>query len=175
MNLHLGLPNDDGALRLLRAWQPGAWIGAVFKAFGPMAELVEADEAVPGAQDTFEHRPAMWLVALWKPQSLQQPFLQRWPAMVQLTDRDGAGPVDLLLEQVPAGARLWVSDHDIDWALMAEIVMLTEDDLAPWQQRELAKVIVTQRQATATAITRHYVGQDTGDDDDFSPALPLRW
>ena len=78
MNLNLELRDGEGALRLLRAWQPGAWIGAVFKAFGPMAELVEADEAVPGAEDTFEHRPAMWLVALWKPQSLQQPFLQRW-------------------------------------------------------------------------------------------------
>jgi hypothetical protein len=151
-------------LRLLGEWQPGAWIGAVRKAFGPMAELAEDSD-----EDTFEHRPAQWLIVLWPPQSLREPFLRRWPAMVQLTANEGAAAEQQLLDQVPPESRLWVHGFDVDWALMAEIVLLTEEDLQPWQHRELARFIVEQRQATAEAIAAHYVGQD---DDDFVPTQP---
>lgn len=146
----LHLPAADDSTRCIRSWQPGAWVGVARRAIGPCTEPVDGDDTA------FDTLPAQWLVALWPPQSLQQPFLRRWPVLVQLTDAAEGAATQLLLQHVPAGARLWLCSDEVDWALLAEIVLRSEPHLAPWQHRELAQFILGQRQATATAIDQHY-------------------
>lgn len=148
----MAVPPQVAHERCLDAWAPGAWIGAARRAIGPCAEPVEGDDG----DTVFEHQPAQWLIALWAPQSLQQPFLRRWPALVHLAVLAEADATAALLAHVPTGARLWLTNLELDWALLAEIVMLTEPQLAPWQHRELAQFILAERQATAEAIAQHY-------------------
>jgi hypothetical protein len=172
-------------LRCVKGWQPGVWVGAMRRVFGPVSELLSAEDMPPEAGDakalqrhqTIEQHPAHQLIVLWRPQSLQRPFLSRWPLLVQLTPQQDEHAVGELLSHLPQEARLWVSDHEVDWALMAEIVMLSESALAPWQHRELAQFIQRERAATATSITAHYVGQqeapEAGPLSDFAISLPM--
>ena len=137
--------------RLLHDWMPGAWIGAVRRAIGPLTELSSTPQG-----EVVEHRPPQWLLALWPPQRLQQPFLRRWPQLVALQPADDeAQAVVALLRQVPDGRRLWVLNEELDWALMAEIVLRSEAP-PPLQARALHEFIEAERAATAARIVQAY-------------------
>lgn len=157
---------DLDRLRLIAEWRPGAWIGALHRAFGPLSEVV-----VDGAGgDTLESRPAQTLMALWGPQSLDRPFLPRLPFMVQITSRNREEALVELLRHVPATAPLWIDAAHVDWALMAEIVMLTEATLQPWQHRELARFVLRERQALVHAVRQSYMGRE--EDEAYRPTTP---
>ncbi len=160
MNLSEGI-----RLRLAHAWQPEVWVGAVRRAFGPVADV--ADLAGQEDANTIDSRPAQWLIALWGPQTLHQPFLPRLPFMVQLTSRMHSDAIAELLRHVPAMRLMWLTDSDIDWALMGEIVLLSEPSLRTWQQRELARFIRAERDALAHAISTGYMGREL--DEGFTP------
>ena len=139
--------------RLSDAWEPGAWIGAARRACGPVAEVVN------GAQgEIVETHPPQLLLALWKPQRLERPFLRRWPQVVWLSGEDLDHAPQALLREVPVPARLWVMDADVDWALLAEIVMRSESGLRPYQYQALQRFIVAERAATAASIDEAYGG-----------------
>lgn len=159
--------NDVDRMRLTAGWQPGVWVGVARRAFGPLAQWFDGDDGEPPRVDNL---PVQWLIALWRPQSLEQPMLPRMPVMVQLTSRQDDRAVIELLRQVPPGGRMWLADTDVDWALMAEIVMLTDRTLQPWQHRELARFIVTEREATARRIAASYEDPDLDADD--CPTIP---
>ncbi|MFN0182293.1 MAG: hypothetical protein ACKVQR_00600 [Aquabacterium sp.] len=151
--------------RLLPDWQPGCWIGAQRRMSGPQAEVVVDD-----AGDHIENRPAQSLIVLWGPQSLDRPFLPRLPFMVQLTSRGGDDAVAELLRHVPPTGALWLDASHVDWALMAEIVMLTEATLRPWQHRELARFILRERETLVRAVRESYMGRE--EDERYRPTSP---
>jgi hypothetical protein len=90
------------------------------------------------------------------PPSSGQPFLPRWPFKVAIVAPDPAAAVRDLLEDVPASDRLWLTGTQVDWALMADIVMLSEPDLLPYQYRGLRDFAERERDDTQGIITRHY-------------------
>ena len=141
-------------LRLARRYQPGHWIGGLRKAFAPVAEVTDTPEG--GEIETF---PSHYLISLWRPIDAAA-LLPRWPYKVSLVAPDATAAVRALLADVPHTARLWVAGSQIDWALMADIVMLSEPGLAPYQYRELKEFINTERQATLAAISVNYSGDD---------------
>lgn len=162
--------NDEHLLaRVIRGYQPGAWIGAVRRVFGPMAHVPEDGD---GAGDTvIETHPPHYLLALWQPLPPDQPFLSRWPLKVSITAPDARTAVFELLSEVPLTELLWLTDQPLDWVLMAEIVMLCEEGLLPYQFRGLGEFIEAERQATRAAVSVHYGGSDDAFEQ-FSRTLP---
>lgn len=147
-------PVSHPSQRLMLDWTPGAWVGAVRRAFGAMPQ--PSAKAGAGA-DVIDHRPSHWLIALWRPQRLQQPFLFRWPYQVALhACEDQYEAMLQLLTQVPKGERLWVVSDDVDWGLLGEIVLLTEQGLTAFHYRALHEFIETERRLTLERIAQHY-------------------
>lgn len=155
MNLVESLADSALAERLVQRYRPGAWIGGVHKAFGPVSEAEGPDE-----DDALEAHPAHYLAVLWKPPHLGVPFLPRWPFKVVLVAPDAAAAVGDLLDEIPMADRLWLTDQQIDWVLMARIVALTEPGLARYQREGLRRLLRNEDRATLAAIRLHY-----GDDD----------
>jgi hypothetical protein len=150
VSLHVA-PGADPQ-RLLREWMPGAWIGAVRQAFGRSTEVV----STPQGELVEAHAPH-WLVALWPPQHLQRPFLRRWPRWVSLIAAEAETQALLaLLQQVPESAALWVLQEELDWALMAEVVLIAEPGLREYQQRQLEVFMRAEREATTQRIRSAY-------------------
>ena len=141
--------------RLARRYQPGHWIGGLRRAFGPVAEIGEGS----GFGDLETH-PAHYLVALWRPVDPSAPFLPRLPYRVSIVTPDAATAARGLLEDVPRRQRMWVAGKEIDWALIARILILAEPKLKPYQHRELQSFIRAERRAMLAAISVHYSGTD---------------
>lgn len=146
--------------RLVFEWTRGVWIGAVKRAFGPVAELVAGSDGV-----LVDNHPPHSLLVLWKPAKVNEPpFLRRLPWMVSIhaaLDTDEA--LAELFGQLPDDkARLFIARHDIDWALMAEIVMLSETGLAPYHYRELERFVQEEREHTLAAISAGYTRDEGG-------------
>jgi hypothetical protein len=161
--------NDAPLLeRVVRIYRPGAWVGSVRRAFGPIAYLPESDE---NAGDVIETHPPHYLLALWQPLGADQPFLPRWPMKVSLTAPDARTAIFELLAEVPPDEVLWLTEQPLDWALMAEIVMLCEQGLLPYQFRALGDFIEAERHATRAAVSVHYEGSDEVFEQ-FSRTLP---
>jgi hypothetical protein len=141
--------------RLVKRYQPGQWIGGLRRAFGPVAEVGEGS-----SESDIESHPAHYLVALWRPLDAHLPFLPRWPYRVSIVSPDAETAARALLDDVPRRQRLWIAGPQIDWALVARIVILGEPQLKPYQHRELEAFIRAEQQATLAAISVHYAGTD---------------
>ena len=152
---HDSLATEEFLHRLARHYRPGHWVGGVRKAFGAVTEVADTPAA------DLESHPPHYLAALWKPLSPAQPFLQRMPAHAVLVTPDPVAAVRGLLVEVPSGERLWLTTAGIDWALVAQIVMLGEKNLAPYQYRELGNFAKAEERALMAAISVHYEGGDT--------------
>ena len=139
--------------RLLDRWRPGVWIGAQRRAFGPLAEINETED-----QLIVDTHPPHSLIVLWRPPREHEPMLRRLPHIASLvTSHDEATVVAELLAQMPIDARLWMAPQpEIDWALMAEIVMISETELAAYEHRELRRFIDAERVATLALISASY-------------------
>lgn len=137
--------------RLLDAWKPGAWIGAIKPVFESVARVVNTPQGP--VVDTY---PPHVLLALWAPQSVRAPFLDRWPlrALLSPVAPDEAGVE--LLKYMPPEAELWLSAHDIDWALIGEAVLLHEPSLRDFQLQELRAFVDAERQADWERCNRAY-------------------
>lgn len=142
--------------RLGKKYRPGMWIGSVRRAFGPIADL-PGEEADAGVIET---HPPHYLLALWRPLPPNEPFLPRWPAKVSLVAPDARAAVADMLREVPPHERLWLSERPIDWVLMADIVMLCEEGLVPYQFRGLREFVEMERQNTIASISVNYGGED---------------
>ncbi len=149
----------DQRSRLLGEWHPAAWVGAVRRVFGPVAEV--ADDA-GGDGSVVESHPPHSLFVAWSPLKPGQPLLRRWPSLVSIVGADGDGAIAALLKALPPAASLWLTSHEIDWALMAEIVMLSEPDLAPFHYRELERFVAAERAATLAQISAAYTADEDG-------------
>ena len=145
--------------RILSAWRPGAWIGAVREVFDSTTEFVHT-----AAGPVVETYPPHRLVAAWPPQGLNAPLLGRWPTQVRLAAVARETAADLLLAQLPAGATLWVnpSAQDVDWALTAEIVLLHDPTLRPFQIKALRAFVDAEREASFARLNADYVQGTAG-------------
>jgi hypothetical protein len=156
-------PSRSGAFgpalspRLLAEWKPGAWIGAVRQVFESVARVVNTPQG-----PVVDSWPPHVLLALWPPQSAAQPFLDRWPQRVALSAvaHDDA-PLELL-KLMPDDAELWLAEHDIDWVLIGEAVMLHEPALRDFQLKELRRFVEAERQATWERANKAYRLPGTG-------------
>lgn len=142
--------------RLAGRWEPGVWVGAARRVFGPVSEVVGDSRG----SVIVENHPPHHLIALWRPKRDYEPFLRRWPSIVNLVGTDEKSLLGEMFKLIPSGARLWMSRGDIDWALMAEIVMVSERGLAPYQTRELEGFVRVDRARTLAAIARGYTGDE---------------
>lgn len=146
-------PAPPSSSRVLEHWRSGAWIGAQRRAFGPLAEINEADDHF-----LVDTHPPHSLIVLWRPPREHEPLPRRLPHMASLVaTHDEAAVLAELLAQLPGDARLWLAPQsEIDWALMAEIVMISEPGLAAYEHRELRRFIDAERIATLALISTSY-------------------
>ena len=140
-----------GHPRVLAAWKPGAWIGAIKGVFDSVARVVSTPQGP--VVDTY---PPHVLLALWAPQNMTSPFLERWPlrALLSPVPPEDAGAE--LLKYLPPEAELWLGEHDIDWALVGEAVLLHEPGLRDFQLKELRAFVDAERQATWDRVNTAY-------------------
>jgi hypothetical protein len=137
--------------RVTDAPGPGLWIGAYRRIAGPTHEVVETPLG-----DEVENRPPQYLLAAWKPLRRGEPFPRRFPALAELAAAEEASVAEGLLKRLPDGARLAVPRFDVDWALVAQIVMVTDDRLSAAQHQMLQAFIESERRQTLTTIGTHY-------------------
>ena len=135
------------ARRLATSYAPGTWVGAVRPAFEP---------------DAHGQHPAHYLVALWEPLPPAQPLLPRWPAVAAIASPDANAALLELVRHLPAGARVWLSDTVVDWALIAEIVLRSDRNLQPHHRAGLSAFIERCREADALRIEREYTDREPG-------------
>lgn len=143
--------------RLLGQWQPQAWIGAVRRVFGSVAQVLSTRDGP--VVDTFAPHV---LLALWAPQSPSRPFLDRWPQRVLLSAVPGDDAGLELLKHMPADAALWLSEHDIDWAAIGEAVLLHDSGLRDFQLKELRAFVEAEKQANWDRANAAYRRGDGG-------------
>ena len=138
--------------RLSRQHQPGVWVGGMRLAFQEVAEVVEG---------RIERYPPHYLIALWEPLPTGKPFLTRWPAVAAIASPDSNRALLDLVGHLPAGAKVWLSDQELDWALVAEIVLRTDRNLETYHRRELAKLAEGMRRQDEATIARSYSDVNT--------------
>ncbi len=140
-----------GVARLLPQWKPGAWVGALRRVFGAVSQVHSTPDGP--IVDTFAPHV---LLALWPPLGTQMPLLSRWPQRLLLSavHPDDAG--EALLQLLPADAELWLAEHDIDWALAGEAVLLHDPGLRDFQLKELRAFVDAERQANWDRLNQAY-------------------
>ncbi len=139
--------------RLLATWQAGAWTGAVREVMQPTTEFVTTPTGT-----AVESYPPHRLLLLWSPQRIDQPQPGRWPQQVLLSAVPADQSAPALLALVPGAAPLWINPaaQDVDWALAAEIVLLHQPALRPFQTNGLRAFIESEREARFARLNNDY-------------------
>jgi hypothetical protein len=138
--------------RVLSRWQPLAWSGRLRKIAEVSAEVVQTPQG-----PVVENRPPGWLFAIWPPQRLESPLLGRWPEHVGLVEADDVSHVQsAMLAALPPEARLWLSDLDIDWALIAEIELHQDPNLRSSITNTLRQLVQAEREAAFAKVNQDY-------------------
>ena len=142
--------------RVLAAWQPGAWSGAVREVFDSTTEFVTTANG-PAVETYPPHR----LLLLWPPLNLAAPLPGRWPRQVRLSAAPAHQAADLLLALMPDDALLWLQPeadarHAADWALAADILLHHAPALRPFQVTGLRAFIDAEREASFARLNADY-------------------
>ena len=139
--------------RLLAAWQPGAWTGALREVFDSTTEFVTNANG-----PTVETYPPHRLLLLWPPLSLAAPLPARWPQQVRLSAVTAGDAAAALLAGVPGDAPLWLQTDPaaVDWALAAEIALHHEPALRPFQAAGLRAFLAAEREAVFGRLNADY-------------------
>ena len=142
--------------RVLAAWQPGAWSGAVREVFDSTTEFVTTANG-PAVETYPPHR----LLLLWPPLNLAAPLPGRWPRQVRLSAAPAHQAADLLLALMPDDALLWLQPeadarHAADWALAADILLHHASALRPFQITGLRAFIDAEREASFARLNADY-------------------
>lgn len=159
-------PRIDYASRLARRYQPGFWIGGWRKVFGPLAEASDEHASL------VDHHPPHFLVALWQPVSLEAPIVPRWPYKATLVAPDEGSAMRELFHDVSDLGSIWLANEHIDWALVAEIVMVGERWLQPFHYRELQGFVRMERASDMALIAMHYGSDASQEHTGFSRTRP---
>lgn len=154
--LTIDLPPGTAPLaepRLLTHWQPGAWMAVRRRALGASTAVLNTPDG-----PLVETLAPQWLMAVWPPQGLDQPWLSRWPeraALVSADDGDTAAR-RLLAVSVPAQASLWLAELEVDWGLLADLVLHHDAALKPFQIEALRALAEAERIAQFERLNSAY-------------------
>ncbi len=144
--------------RIVARPETGVWIGAVRRIIGPIAQVIQTDQG-----DAIETHPPQYLVAMWAPLRDDEAHLRRWPDSVSVALSDHESAMTELLHNLPEGARVWVTSQEIDWAVIAEIALLSEgQNFTPDHYRELERFIAQEREKTLATISANYTDRESG-------------
>ncbi len=146
--------------RLLKRWQPGAWIGAVREVLASGTEFVRSADGQP----TVQTWPTQRLLLLWPPHQADAPRPGRWPQRVRLSGAAAALAPAELLRELPEPNPLWLVPEvqDVDWALAAELVLLHEPALRPYQIDGLRAFMAAEREADYARLNDGYSLREAG-------------
>lgn len=148
----LPVPRADRPAQLLASWQPQAWTALVRRVRGASSEVVQAARG-----PIVENHAPQWLCALWRPQRLDAPVLGRWPEVAALVPAETAfGALHQLLAQLPHEALVWPAELDVDWALIADLVLHQDARLRPNQSQALRELAEAERAATFARLNDGY-------------------
>lgn len=138
--------------RLLAQWEPRCWIGVARRALEASTELLNTADG-----PVLDSHPPQWLIAVWPPQGLGAPALGRWPEQALLCGGSAAASAaQRLLPGLPDAAVLWVGDLDVDWALLAELVLHHDAALKPFQVKALRAFAEAEKLASFERLNRDY-------------------
>lgn len=155
--------------RLLTVWKPGAWCGATREVFDAVTEFVSTPTG-PAVETYPPHR----LLALWPPQGLDAPLLDRWPQLVRLGAVDAEAAGAALLQLLPPEAELWLIHQDIDWALVAELVLHHDAGLRPFQLQGLRDFVEAERDTRFARLNSDYRPSGAGGEVERKTTTPKR-
>ena len=142
--------------RLLTSWQPQAWTALARRVRGATTEILKTAHG-----PLVENHAPQWLCALWPPQRLEAPLLGRWPELAALVSAETAfGALHQLLAQLPPEALLWPADLDVDWALLADLVLHQDARLRPAQTQALRELAEAERGAAFARMNDGYALRD---------------
>ncbi len=126
------------------------WIGACVR-------VVEA--ARREGSDAVERTPDHYLGAAWAPGAPRS----RWPDAVVIGSPAADNALDLLLNHVPDGAKLFLADLDaVDAALAARILLAADRNLEPYQRDGIATFVAAEEARVASRIAAGYTDRDEG-------------
>ena len=138
--------------RLLTVWQPLAWTALTRPVRGATAEILQTPQG-----PHVENLPPQWLCALWAPQRVDAPLLGRWPELAALVSAETAfGALHQLLAEVPPEAVLWSAELDVDWALVADLVLHQDTRLRQAQVQALRELAQAERDAAFARLNDGY-------------------
>lgn len=152
---------DTLRTRLVARPRADAWIALVIRAFPATAAPDGAtggrdgDAAAPADDDG----PPHWLVAGWPP--AEGGLRARLPefAAIASPDRDRA-LAELFVHLPPGAVACLVTPEVVDAALVAEMVLAVDRNLAPWHRRGLAAFVDAQRAADRRRIVAGYTDRE---------------
>jgi hypothetical protein len=154
-------PKPEKHPRVLDDWRTGAWIGARRLAVAATSEITGSAQG-----PTIVSYPAQHLVVLWTPTRPDAPHLGRWPRKAFLS----AAPANALdqsaLDQMPEESLLWwlPAHSDLpDWALAAEIVLIHDSALRPFQVTALKALVEQERSAALGRVNQAYHRPEDGE------------
>lgn len=140
--------------RLLGQWQQGAWAAGSRQVLEASTEIINTPQG-----PLIETYPAQYLVAWWAPSGRSTPQLRRWPSSAWLCAAETSALPDALLAQVPEPCAMWWLPEQsdlVDWAAVAEIVLIHEPGLRPFQSAALRSLIEREREAAFARMNDHY-------------------
>lgn len=139
--------------RLLTHWQPGAWMAVRRRALGASTAVLNTPDG-----PLVETLAPQWLMAVWPPQGLDQPWLSRWPERAALVGADDGETAArrLLAACVPAQASMWLAEREVDWGLLADLVLHHDAALQPFQIQALRSLAEAERLAQFERLNSAY-------------------
>ncbi len=138
--------------RLLSQWQADGWSAGLRRVLGSHSELRRGEQG-----PRVEMHAPQWLLAAWPPAPAGAPHLPRWPQHAVLVAADDMhGAAEQLLAHLPPEALLWLGELDLDWALVADVVLLHDPTLQPFQSKALKDFSAAERLAQFKRVAAAY-------------------
>jgi hypothetical protein len=148
-----GLLNRNGKAptRVVESLAPGVWVGAYRRLVGPSSEVVDTQFG-----QEVENVAPQYLMAVWKPMRPGHVTVRRYPTMARLLTSDSEAVLSVMLRHVPVEAQLVIPEMEVDWGLIAQIVMLCDPELRPDQQRLMQAVMAREKVRVIEQIKKRY-------------------
>jgi hypothetical protein len=137
--------------RVVEALVPGVWIGAYRRLIGPSSEVVDTQFG-----QEVENVAPQYLMAVWKPMRSGHVTVRRYPTAARLLTCDNDAVLSVMLRHVPVDAQLVIPEMEVDWGLVAQIVMLCDTELRPDQQRLMYAVMTREKSKVIEQIKKRY-------------------
>lgn len=142
----------DARTRLLDAPQRGCWLALIVRAIEP--RTCEAG-------DHTERSPAHFLLGAWAPGA--DGLYPRLPEFAAIASPDATRALRELFVHLPSDARvLLVDEQRADAVLLAEMVLLCDSNLEPYQRECLEQFAARRRERLAETIRRRYTDREDG-------------